>query len=222
MILDWIIIGLISAMGITLLSSVCCLILLMRKQQKLHQLVGEKPKNKGKKRQRWKKKVMMLKSNRKRDVIWTAVLLTFTIMFGTLGFFAHQYQSTHLGPDDVQAVAKGHFYLQKVEENLQLIHDSENESEEIQAQNTLRELCGKMASYGARTADGRLSTEGRVLLNRMYAQMKSLGLNLNAQSIEMIKDEENYDSYQKDIRQLKKQEKSVYDYFQINESDLKK
>ncbi len=73
-----------------------------------------------------------------------------------------------------------------------------------------------------RTADGRLSAEGQKDLNRLYANMKELGLNLGSQTIETLSDQTTLEAYQADLEKTKTNQKKVFEHFRINEDSLKK
>ncbi|WP_211272318.1 hypothetical protein [Enterococcus rivorum] len=145
-------------------------------------------------------------------------LLCCSVSTGT-AFYLRYYQATNLGARDSEAVAQGYYLINKIEEQL----DADvNEEDTSRVQKNIYELSAKLSSFGTTTADGALSKQGQILLNRFYVNMKELGLNLSNHSSAVLESEELYTNYKEDIKKTRNNQKKVFDYFKLNESSFEK
>ncbi|MFD2305182.1 hypothetical protein [Enterococcus termitis] len=217
--LDWLFIGMLSLAILCLLCSSIFFVRLIRIKQKIVQVqtIMEKKKKDKKKRKRFKRKVISLKKKKKKRVQLSILFLFLGILFISSALFSRHYQATNLGKLDSEGIAEGYYLLNTVTEQLSSIKEQQNSEKK---QKNIRELAAKLSGFGVRYADPRLTVEGQRHLNRYYAQMKELGLNLNNQSVESLQQEEIFEGYQKDIKNIVQIQDNVLRYFKVKESTL--
>ena len=216
-ILDWLFTGFLSLAILCFLFMLIFLIIAVLTGKKLNQLKAKKPKRKSKIK-KWKRACRILMKKRNRQLR----KLIFFLLIGTLGaggaFYSRYYQATNLGEKDSDALIQGYFLISGIEEQLSQVQGANNPKK---IQGTLYDLSARLASYGAHSANGRLSEEGQKQLNRLYSNMKELGVNLGSQTVESLNDPDTLESYRSDLKKTKGNQKKVFTYFRINEASLK-
>lgn len=215
--LDWLFIVLLSITILSFVFFVWSLVWMYytKKQSKNISCRNIKKKKLRKKRIRQKKKLERKSHYYLKQSI---VLLFVGFLIGGSAFYSRYYQLMHLGEKDSHAIVQSYSLLNTIDEQLTRL-DKPEESSKVQS--TLSDVSGKLASYGKRSADERLSQDGQNLLNRLYKNMKELGLNLSNQSVQTLNDEETLNGYEADIQRTRSDQKKVFDYFHIDEKVLK-
>lgn len=215
--LDWIFIGLLS---LAILSFVFSLIsggLALKLRNKIKISKNKRFKNK-QKRKRNKRQISKLERQKKKQVsIWLLFMTVFVVTISG-AFYSRYYQSTNLGSEDANAIAQGYNLTKQIEEQLSQINEDDANVEKIHK--NIYELSSQLSSYGVRKANGRISQEGQLLLNRLYTNMKELGLNLSNQSVDNLTDSTLMEGYLTDIEKIKQNQQKVFDYFRIDKAML--
>lgn len=213
-IFDWIFIVLFSIAIFCVFVLILILFALFKTKKKMNSIKKTRGKNKKKRIKRYHQ----LRKKKKQRIVQLIIVIFVGMFCFSSAFYSRYYQATNLTERDSNAIIQGHFLIQSIEEQFKQL----SEDDGIKIQKNIYELSAKLSSYGTRTADVRLSKEGQSLLNRLYVNMKELGLNLSSQSVSNLKNQEISLSYQKDIEKMKNNQKLVFDFFGINESNLKK
>ncbi|MGC6769304.1 hypothetical protein ACYSNR_15805 [Enterococcus sp. LJL128] len=217
-ILDWLFIGALSAAILFLVLALVYFVLIFVNSSKVKKMKQTKPKKK-KKRKRWRRACRMLEKKKSASIRSFVLFFVLASLGGGTAFYARYYQATNLGKEDSEALIQGYYLIANIEEQLNQIPGTDNPKK---IQGNIYDLSARLANYGVRTADGRLSAEGQKDLNRLYANMKELGLNLGSQTIETLSDQTTLEAYQADLEKTKTNQKKVFEHFRINEDSLKK
>lgn len=215
-ILDWLFIGLLSLAILCFVFTVIYFVLRTMTTKKLKQVEHRRPKKK-EKRKKWARHCRMLAKKAKKELKKALILLSIGLLALAGAFYSQYYQATNLGKKDSAALVQGYYLVTEISEQVQKAPTTDN-PQKVQA--TLRNLSARLASYGARSADRRLSEEGQAMLNRLYKNMKELGLNMNNQSIDSLKNPDTYASYLTDIEKTEANQKKVFQHFHIDEKSL--
>ena len=216
-ILDWLFIILLSLAILALIFAFFQLVSSTAKNKKIEALKKQRSKNKRKRKKitvQRKKLERLKKKERKRSIVF--IIIGMIAAGGA--FYSWYYQSMNLGEQDSTAVVQGYLLNTQLEAQLTAIDKGKNVEK---TKKNILDLSARLANYGARRADGRLSKEGQLMLNQLYKNMKELGLNLSNQSIHSLQEGETLAGYQEDIKKIKTNQKQVFDYFHIDESSLK-
>ncbi len=98
------------------------------------------------------------------------------------------------------------------------IESSEND-EKLNA--NIHTLAVRMASFSSKKGSDRGTKESQLLLNRYYARMGQLGVNLASQKAEVLKeDQELLQSYTQDIERVEESQNKVLAFYQVDEKSL--
>lgn len=216
-ILDWVFIGLLSTAILSGIFTLLNMLFFFRNKKELQKIKKQRIKNKRKRKKRTIR-VRVLEKKRRGQLRNAILLLLFTGIFVSSAFYSRYYQSTHLGERDSEAIVQGYYLLTMLDEQMSQINESDNPEK---LRKNIYDLSARLASYGARTADPRLTEEGESKINRLYSNMKELGLNLTNQSLEQLQQAEILEGYLADVEKTKQNQKLVFDYFKVNESALK-
>lgn len=216
-ILDWLFIGLLSLAILCFVFMLIFSVVTMQTGKKIHRLKVKKPKRKPKLK-KWKRACRALMKKRKQQIRWVITFLLIGIIGLSGAFYSRYYQATNLGKKDSDALVQGYFLISGIEEQLNQVQGTDNPKK---VQGTLYDLSARLASYGAHSANGRLSEEGQKQLNRLYSNMKELGVNMGSQTVESLSDQETLDGYKADLKKTQDNQKKVLKYFRINEASLK-
>lgn len=215
-ILDWIFTVLVSFFILGLIFSVIYLFSLLKTQKRLKKLKKNKPKNK-KKRKKWVRQRKKGERQRKKQLRLVLFFIIGSLICGATAAYSRYYQATNLGEKDSDAIIQGYHLINGIQKQLDQIDDKKYE---VKIQKNLYDLSARLSSYGARNADRRLSPEGQLLLNRFYANMKELGLNINNQSVDSLRNKKIMDGYDSDLTKAKQNQEKVFTYFHIDERAL--
>ncbi|WP_086314472.1 hypothetical protein A5821_002044 [Enterococcus sp. 7F3_DIV0205] len=217
LLLDWFFIGLLSGAILISLFALLVLSLSFITNKKEKQLRGKRSKNK-RKNKKIKRERYRLKVKKKKQIRSAISLVVLAILLAGGAWYTQFYQKTNLAEEDAANIVQGYYLLSEVEKQIESVKDTANVEK---TSSNLRELSAKIASFGIKSANGRLTIEGQQILNRYYIQMKELGLNLNNQSVETLRSEEVYTEYVENLNKVKKIQKKVITYFKVNEAALK-
>lgn len=215
--LDWIFIGLLSLAILCFVFSLVNSWLVIKLRVKIKGLQNKRFKNIQKRK---KNKRQVSKLERQKSKYIKMGLLFFTCFLVVIGgaLYSRYYQSTNLGQEDANAIAQGYQLTKEIEKQLTEINAEGANVEKIHK--NIYELSSQLSSYGVRKANGRLSEEGQLLLNRLYTNMKELGLNLSNQSADELTDSQAMEGYLVDIERIKQNQKQVFTYFRVNQTML--
>lgn len=216
-ILDWFFIILLSLAIVVLICAIFQFLSSISKNKIINELKKQRNKNK---RKRKKMIVQRKKLEYQRKKERTRAIVFFLVGGLAIGgaFYSRYYQSMNLSEKDSTAVVQGYLLNTEIERQLASIDKEENIEK---TKKNIQELSARLASYGARRADGRLSKEGQLMLNQLYKNMKELGLNLSNQSLDSLKEKDTLASYQEDVKKIQANQTKVFTYFHVDESALK-
>lgn len=217
-ILDWLFIGLLSTAILCLLFVVVFFIQSLVDGRKKKRLEKKRVKNK-RKRKKLRRDIQRLKRKQSAGLRNALLLIVFSGLLGGGAFYSRYYQSHTLAEKDSDAIVQGYYLIDTIE---QALNSEDALSNPGKAANTIRDLTGRLSSYGTRVANRRLTEEGQSLLNRQYGYMKELGVNLYAKIDQYLENPEQLSIIQEDIEKVKKQQGKVFEHFNINEASLKK
>jgi len=217
-ILDWIFIGLFSFAILFFLFSILLLFSLFSTKKKIRFLSGIRKKNK-RKRIKLKRERRRLEGVYKRQLINVIVLLVLAFICGGGSFYSRYYQANSLSERDSDAIVQGYYLIEQIDLQLK---EAENNDNKTKIANNIKELSGRLSSYGNRLANQRLTVEGQGILNKQFKIMMELGINLAAQQEDFLKNPEKMSEFNEDLEKAKLQQKKVFEHFNINEAALKK
>lgn len=216
-ILDWFFIILISFAILVLIVAIFQFLSSISKNKKIKELKKKRTKNKRKHKKNVAKR-KKLEGKRKKERIRAMLLFLMGLLAMGGAFYSRYYQSMNLNERDSAAVVQGYVLNTEIERQLASI-EKEGNTEKLKK--NVQELSARLASYGARIPDGRLSKKGQLMLKQLYKNMKELGLNLSNQSVDSLKEKETLAGYQDDVKKIQENQKKVFDYFHVDESALK-
>ena len=215
--LDWFFIILLSLAILSLVFFVGFMIFSIHIGNNIRSMKKIRLKNKRKRKKQLRQR-RELEKKRKKQIRLVTTFLVCTLVFGSGALYSRYYQATNLGKKDSDAIVQGYYLMNEIQGQLEQVETTENE---VKLQKNLYDLSARLASYGAREANGRLSDEGKILLNRLYTNMKELGLNMANQSIETLRNKGVLEGYLADIKKAKENQAKVFTYFNVNENALK-
>ncbi|OJG56157.1 hypothetical protein RV06_GL000273 [Enterococcus haemoperoxidus] len=164
-----------------------------------------------------KRKLLKKKKKRRNNAI---VCFLACIIFGGGVGYLYYYQSTNLMAKDADSIAQGYYLLKDMTNELNRAGSEEGSKEK--AENNLRVLSGKIASYGAKQASSVNTEEGQLVLNRYYRAMKEFGTNTVSNYISIYGNQEMVDEFIEDIKNVQKYQKKVFAFYKVNEEAFKK
>ncbi|WP_430597713.1 hypothetical protein [Enterococcus sp. AZ177] len=217
LLLDWFFIGLLSGAILFSMFALLFLSFSIVTNKKEKQLNAKRSKNK-QRNKKIKRERNRLRSQKKKQVQSTISLVVLATMLFAGAWYSRYYQKTNLADQDGANIVQGYYLLSQVEKQIESVKNTSNIEK---TRSNLRDLSAKIASFGIKSANGRLTIEGQQILNRYYIQMKELGLNLNNQSVESLRTEEVYNEYVENLNKVKNIQKKVITYFKVNETALK-
>lgn len=216
--LDWLFIGLLSSAILFLLFMVLTGLGAFLTGRNLKQLKKKRSRNK-KKRKKLKRAIRQLQDKRKRQWGNVFLLLILAIGLGGGAFYARYYQGTTLNERDSDGIVQGYYLVEEISGQLDSIDSAESTTKVV---SNIKELSGRLASYGSRRASARLTTENQSLLNKQYTYMKELGININGQADSFLDDEEKLTEFKEDLKRTQEHQQKVLNQFRIDENSLKK
>lgn len=216
--LDWLFIGLLSAALLCALFFLVVLIQRVVTGRKRSALEKRRVKNK-RKRKKIKRQIHQLKKAQRNQLRNALMLLLLGAALGGGAYYSLYYRSHTLDSQDSEGIVQGYHLIAAIEEKLDSDEATTNPKKTA---NTVKEMSGRLSSYGTRVASQRLTLEGQGLLNRQFTAMKELGINLYSQKEEFLSDPEQLATVKEDLEKVRAQQKKVFDYFNINEASLQK
>ncbi|KAF1297831.1 hypothetical protein BAU15_07965 [Enterococcus sp. JM4C] len=216
-IIDWLFIACIS---ISILCGVFGMVFFIRifgTKKEIQRLLAMTPPKRKKKKRLWMRKIKQLRLARKKQRTTAISLFLIGILLVAGGFGGRYYQSTALSKDDTSAIVSGYYLTSEMQGQLALI-----EEDPSRARTNITELSGRMASFGSKRADGRINVQGQRILNRYYKKMKEFGLNISADLIQILEDEERRQNYVDDLSGILTIQKEVTKHFGLKEDALSK
>lgn len=214
--LDWLIIGAISLGIICLLLLILSFAASLRARSQLRKL-GGKPTGRSVKK-KWRRQKNRYTKTQKSAFKSGSWLLLMTLVISGIGGYAKYYQMTNMTAADTENIVTGYYLLDQMTEQLNAIESSEND-EKLNA--NIHTLAVRMASFSSKKGSDRGTKESQLLLNRYYARMGQLGVNLASQKAEVLKeDQELLQSYIQDIERVEESQNKVLAFYQVDEKSL--
>ncbi|MBP1040164.1 hypothetical protein I6N95_03975 [Vagococcus sp. BWB3-3] len=214
--LDWLIIGAISLGIICLLLLILSFAASLRARSQLRKL-GGKPTGRSAKK-KWRRQKNRYTKTQKSAFKSGSWLLLMTLVISGIGGYAKYYQMTNMTAADTENIVTGYYLLDQMTEQLNAIESSEND-EKLNA--NIHTLAVRMASFSSKKGSDRGTKESQLLLNRYYARMGQLGVNLASQKAEVLKeDQELLHSYIQDIERVEESQNKVLAFYQVDEKSL--
>lgn len=212
--LEWLILVSISLAFLFMLMSVFFLIIFSRVSRKGTLLKEAKPQKKRRLKQ-WRRECHYYRDEKQKLKRNMLVCLIVSIgMSGIVGY-SRFYQLTNLTEGDTENIVSGFYLVDQVEKQLELITEGEGSGENIHT------LAVRMASFYSKKGSDRGSESGQLLVNKYYAKIGQLGVNLSSETYqELLAKELTLTIYKEDIQSLKKSQKKVLDFYKISESSL--
>ncbi|MHC5247444.1 hypothetical protein [Enterococcus sp. LJL90] len=216
-ILEWVIMIGIAATIILIIFMFYFILQFLLKKSKLKKLPQRLPKNK-KKRMRFLRAQKKIQQQKKASLRKVVILFFAALIFGSGTAYGMFYQSTNLSSDDADLVARSYSLVREVQE--QLLSAENQEEEEDAINRNIRYLSTSLASYGSKVANSLNTVDGQTVLNRYYASLGELGLNLTRQAADFYGNPELVAQYSSDIERVITLEDAAFDYFQVNKDAL--
>lgn len=214
--LDWIIIGAISLGILCLLLMVVTFAGMLQARGRLKQL-GTKPKGSSSKK-RWRRQKNRYSQLQKKRLKSTIGLLITTLVISGIGGYAKYYQMTNMTAADTENIVTGYYLIEQMTEQLNGLEGSEND-EKINS--NIHTLAVRMASFSAKKGSDRGTKESQLLLNRYYARMGQLGVNLASQKAQGLKaDQDLLQSYLQDIERVEESQTKVLTFYKVDKKSL--
>lgn len=215
-VLDMTFVGLVSLGVLLLLFTVLSIILGISTSGQLRKLKRRRPKAK-KKRIRWKRACHALAKKRGGHFRTAVIIFLLGILLGGSGFYARHYQLTNLSSPNAAAISKCYYLLDEAEKQFDDLNGGA--SPEKIAKN-LQEISSQLASAASETPYGGMSAEYRLMLNKYFKKNLDLAINLNAQTVQALQNQETRETYKSDIQSVKEQQKKIIEVFEVNEQAL--
>lgn len=214
--LDWIIIGTISLSLIGLLLGVVSLAGSFQANTRYKQL-GVKPRGKRSKK-RWQRQRSRYAQLRKKRVKLTMGLLLTTLVIGGIGSYVKYEQLTNMTAADTENIVAGYYLLDQMTDQLNELESSDNVEK---LNSNIHTLAVRMASLSSKKGSDRGSKESQIVLNRYYARMGQLGVNLSSQKVEDLKEDKALlESYLHDIERVETSQTKVIAFYKVSEKSL--
>ncbi len=163
-----------------------------------------------------KKAIDKLKMSRKKQWKWIGLTFLAALSCFSGSAYVKYYELTTLSEEDTYAIVQSYYLLNEMETQLTKVSNEGFVSEKVQ--NNIDAVSVRLASYTVKQGSDRNNIEGQTLLNKYYASMGQLGVNISAQK-EL--NQEKTTELIADIKNSKKSQKKVLLYFEINEQSLK-
>lgn len=216
-ILDWLFVGLLSAAILFVLLAILFFVIWIKNSGKLKKNRKRRPSKRNKKK--WMRLNARFKKRAQKARNRFVLILVLAGVFFAGGFYIRYYQSTNLDVKDQEALVQGYFIIDELEQRIEAISDTDNPQKDLA---TIYDLSARLANYGARVPNSRLSKEGKVIMSQLFDRMKRLGLNLSGISLKQLQEEEIRNSYIEDISKVQGSQEKAFEFYRIKESSLKK
>lgn len=178
-----------------------------------------KPKNK-KEVRRWRREKNSLEALKRTQL--KSIIILFSLLLVTSGIagYSKYYQLTNMTAADTETIVTGYYLMSKVGEQLDERLNNSIDSKKLNE--NVHNLSVRMASFASKRANNSGSSEGQQLLNRYYAQVGQLGVNLASEQFADTADEPTtLATYKLDIEKAQKNQKKVLDFYKVDEGSLK-
>lgn len=211
---------LIIGISISILLSILVVISLIQflnAKSNIKKLNNCKPKNR-KKKKRWKKELNFEenKKSKKLRVFLFSFLGTLLVGGGTA--YAKYYQATVISDQDTDNIVYSYYLLEQIEDQIKNI----DKSNDKKTSDNIHNLAVSISSFASKKGSDRSKKDAQILLNQYYARVGQFGVNISSQDFdELKKDKEKQADYLDDIKNVKKTQKKVIQYYKIDESSLK-
>lgn len=216
-ILDILFLVALSAASLCLFVCLVYFVGMLRTGKRVKVLKSKRFKNKTK-RKKVKRAIQQMSKKKKGQRMKAIVFFVGSLLFVGGGVYSIYFQSTHLFAEDSSKVVQGYYAVQNLEQEFEAASTTDN-TEKIGK--NIKVLAGQMASSGINKASTRNTKEGQKLLNQYYKSLRELGMNLSSENNDFFKNEKRFEGFQKDLENVKKNQKAVFDYFGVNESAFK-
>lgn len=214
--LDWIIIGAISLGIICLILVIAAFVATFQTASQLKQL-GGKPKARSSKK-KWRRQRSRYEKAKQRHLKTGFALLAVTLVVSGIGGYAKYYQMTNMTAADTENIVTGYYLIDQMTEQLTTIEGNDNEEK---ANANIHALAVRMASFASKKGSDRGTKESQLLLNRYYARMGQVGINLASQKASvLIEDKALLESYLQDLDRVEESQNKVLSFYKIDEKSL--
>lgn len=214
--LDWVIIGAISLGIICLILMIATFAAAFQAGSQLKEL-GAKPKAKSSKK-KWRRQRSRYEKAKQRHLKTGLALLVVTLVVSGIGGYAKYYQMTNMTAADTENIVTGYYLIDQMTEQLTTIEGNDNE-EKVNA--NIHALAVRMASFASKKGSDRGTKESQLLLNRYYARMGQVGINLASQKASiLIEDKALLESYLQDLKRVEESQNKVLSFYKIDEKSL--
>lgn len=214
--IEWVIIGAISLGILCLLLMIAAFVASFRAKSQLKQL-GTKPKGTSAKKKWRRQKGRYTKASKNSLKTGVALALT-TLVISGIGGYAKYYQMTNMTAVDTENIVTGYYLIDQMSEQLKAIEGSDNDEK---SNSNIHTLAVRMASFASKKGSDRGTKESQLLLNRYYARMGQLGVNLASQKVQALKaDKVLLESFLNDIERATESQKKVLSFYKVDEKSL--
>ncbi|MEI5994262.1 hypothetical protein [Candidatus Enterococcus mansonii] len=217
--LDWSFVVLLSSAFLFTLLGLVLLFSSLKNKKRLGKLRKKRPPKNKKKRKQFFRTQKNIQRKFKKQIVWMCLCLLMAGGTSMGAFYSRYYQQNKLNGEESESIVQSYYMLTELASQVEHINKNENPQKSIK---NVRNLSGKMVSYGFVRASVTLKEEKQLLLNRYFNSMKQLGKNLNEQTVESLQENEVYQGYMQDIEKLQTNQKEIFKEFKINEAALKK
>lgn len=218
MTLDWLIIGAISLGILTIIMMMVAFVAMLRASATVKQLSAAKPKGR-KAKKKWQRQLKRATKSRQKKLRTSVALLITSMVIGGVGGYAKYYQMTNMTAKDTENIVTGYYLLNQMTEQLNELADGAGNEEKMTA--NIQTLAVRMASFTSKKGSSRGTKESQLLLNRYYARMGQLGVNLSSQKASSLKeDTDTLTDYVTDVERVQAAQQKVLSFYKIDEKSL--
>ncbi len=211
---------LIAGIAITILLCMLICVFLVEfilTKKEITSLENNKP-NDRKKRRGWRRELRILENKKHNKLKYMLFSLLGALLIGGASGYAKYYQSTTISDVDTDNIVYSYYLLDQMEQE---IKDIDNKSDQKSFAN-IHTLAVSISSFSSKKGSDRSVEEAQLLLNKYYAQVGQLGVNLSSENVnELKKDKEKQTGYLDDITRVRGTQKKVLAYYKIDEASLK-
>ncbi len=214
--LDWVIIGTISLGILCLLLMIAAFAGSLRAKSQLKQL-GPKPRSRSSKK-KWRRQKNRYANAQKNNLKSGIGLLIAVLVLSGVGGYAKYYQMTNMTVADTENIVTGYYLIAQMTEQLETLEASANQEK---ANANIHTLAVRMASFASKKGSDRGTKESQLLLNRYYARMGQVGINLASQKAsDLVADKGVLESYQQDLKRVEESQDKVLSFYKVDKKSL--
>ncbi|MGO2099732.1 hypothetical protein [Vagococcus salmoninarum] len=218
--IEWVVLISAALVILSLIMSIFFFSIYLRVRRRIQQTNNSKPQNK-RKQKKWLRKLKKLDEAKKSSKKSMLLFLILFLVAGVSGGYAKYYQLTNMTSVDTENIVSSYYLLEQVEEQIGNLTESTEEISEVQLSSNIHTLAVRMASFSSKKGSDRASEKAQLLLNRYYARVGQLGVNLSSQQYEeLVLEDSVRKSFIEDITATKKVQKKVLDFYKISEASL--